>query len=74
MHTPPEQDPDLPVSEIMRAWPCTIGVFIRYRMLCVGCAAAPFHSISEACAEHAVDEQEFRDAVDAALRNAPAPA
>ena len=47
---------DMSMDEIMRAWPGTIRVIQRHRMLCVGCPIAPFHRISDACREHGVDE------------------
>lgn len=68
MRTPHSADLDMPVGEIMRAWPATISVFLRYRMHCVGCALAPFHMIAEACVAHAVDERELRAALRSALK------
>jgi hybrid cluster-associated redox disulfide protein len=55
----PTIDPDMPVDEIMRRWPATIGVMIRHGMLCVGCPIGSFHTVSEACAEHEVEEELF---------------
>lgn len=52
-------DPDMPVDEIMRRWPATVGVMIRHRMLCVGCPIGSFHTVTEACAEHEVEEEAF---------------
>lgn len=52
---------DMSMDEIMRAWPGTIRVILRHRMLCVGCPIAPFHTISDACREHGVDEALFLD-------------
>ena len=52
-------DPDLCMDEIMRKWPATIAVLIRHRMLCVGCPIALYHTVTEACDEHGVDEDAF---------------
>ncbi len=52
-------DPDLPLADLMTYWPGTIPVFIRHKMLCVGCLISPFHTIVEACAEYDLDEAEF---------------
>ena len=52
---------EMSMDEIMRAWPGTIGVILRHRMHCVGCPIAPFHTISDACREHGVDEALFLD-------------
>ena len=54
------------VDDVMRRWPATIRVFLDFRMSCVGCPIASFHSVDEACHEHGVD----RDSFMAALRNA----
>lgn len=57
---------DMPVDEVMRRWPATIRVMIRHKMLCIGCAVAPFHTVSEACAEHGVPEAAFMAELEAA--------
>ena len=56
------------VDDIMRTAPRTIRVFLAFRMACVGCPIATFHSVDEACHEHGVD----RDSFMTALRNAVA--
>ncbi|WP_376708302.1 DUF1858 domain-containing protein [Bradyrhizobium cenepequi] len=43
----------------MRRWPRTIRVFLDFRMPCVGCPIAAFHSIEEACGEHGIDVRVF---------------
>lgn len=50
---------EMPVDDVMRRWPSTIRVFLDFRMKCVGCPIAAFHSIDEACAEHEVDAAVF---------------
>ena len=52
-------DPDLPLSELMDRWPETIPVFLRHRMICVGCLINPFHTVVDACAEYGLDEDIF---------------
>ena len=52
-------DPDLALADLMTRWPATIPVFVRHKMLCVGCHVSPFHSIEDACAEYGVDQQAF---------------
>lgn len=49
--------PEMPVDEIMRLWPATIRVMIRHRMLCVGCPIGSFHTVTEACEAHGLDEE-----------------
>ena len=50
---------DLMVDEVMRRWPSTIRVFLDFRMRCVGCPIATFHSVDEACDEHSGDAVAF---------------
>lgn len=52
-------DPNMTVDEIMRRWPATIRVFLRHRMLCVGCPIGIFHTVRDACDAHLLDEQPF---------------
>lgn len=52
-------DPDLSLSDLMARWPQTMGVFLSHGMLCVGCLIAPFHTITDACAEYHLDEDGF---------------
>lgn len=52
-------EPDLTMEEIMRLWPTTVGVILRYNMLCVGCPIAGFHTTKDACGEHDVEPEAF---------------
>ena len=52
------------LDEAMRRWPATIRVLLDLKTSCVGCPIAPFHTVEDACREHALD----RVAVLAALR------
>jgi hybrid cluster-associated redox disulfide protein len=47
------------VGEVMDARPATIRVFLDFRVGCVGCPIATFHSVGDACKEHGVDRDEF---------------
>ena len=61
------QDPDLTIHDLMAVWPETVAVFMKHRMLCVGCVITPFHTVVDACEEHHVDETAFREALAAAV-------
>lgn len=50
---------DSVVGEVMRRSPGTIRVFLDFRMNCVGCPIAWFHTIDDSCREYGVDVQEF---------------
>lgn len=53
-------DPDLDLEGLMSIWPETISVFLKYKMLCVGCMIGPFHTVTDACLEYGLDEEVFR--------------
>ena len=52
-------DPDLPLGALVTLWPDTITVFMRHKMLCVGCLVNPFHTVIDACAEYGLDVDAF---------------
>ena len=54
------------VDDVMTRWPATIRVFLDFKLACVGCPIASFHSIDDACREHGIDQTSFM----AALRGA----
>jgi hybrid cluster-associated redox disulfide protein len=61
------------VDDVMRRWPATIRVFLDYRMRCVGCPIACFHTVDDACREHGVDRVKvLADLRSAAARGLPA--
>jgi hybrid cluster-associated redox disulfide protein len=68
MQLPSLDGPDLTLSDLMETWPETISVFLHYRILCVGCIISRFHTVTDACCEHNIDETEFRAALAAAAR------
>lgn len=61
-------NPDMVVDEIMRRWPATVAVLLRYRMLCVGCPIGTFHTVTEACREHQIDERDLLFELESVVR------
>lgn len=59
MPCPKLTDPDLPLEDLMAEWPQTISVFLRHKMLCVGCMVSPFHTVTDACREYHLNEEAF---------------
>ncbi len=59
MRAPDIRDPDLPLADLMTHWPQTIPVFLRHKMLCVGCMVSPCHTIIDACMEYRLDQDAF---------------
>lgn len=49
----------MPVDQVMNRWPATMRVFIDFKLGCVGCPIATFHSVDEACSEHKIDGAAF---------------
>jgi hybrid cluster-associated redox disulfide protein len=47
------------VDDIMQTAPHTIRVFLAFRMACVGCPIATFHTVDDACREHGIDREKF---------------
>ena len=43
------------VDDVMRRSPAAIRVFLDFRMNCVGCPIAGFHSVEDAAREHGID-------------------
>jgi hybrid cluster-associated redox disulfide protein len=52
-------DSDSIVADIMRDFPALICVFMDFRMHCVGCPIARFHTVNDSCREHGVEAEEF---------------
>ncbi len=56
---PPIVTSNMTASEVMRRWPATVPVFIRYCAACVGCPFAPFETLAEIPAGCGVHLDEF---------------
>jgi hybrid cluster-associated redox disulfide protein len=60
------------VDNVMRGAPETIRVFLQFKMGCVGCPIAYFHTVDDACREHGVDRDVFLDALRSVVTEAMA--
>ena len=56
---------DMTVDQVMTRWPASMRVFLDFRLGCVGCPIATFHSVEEASREHAIDGAAFLAALQA---------
>lgn len=70
---PQPDDSEQMLDELMQQWPETIPVFIKHKMLCVGCLVTPFHSVIDACAEYGLDTNAFMAELQAAVSAGPEP-
>lgn len=59
---------ELTVDDVMRRWPTTIRAFLDFKMRCVGCPIAAFHSVEEACHDHGIDLSAFFQSLRAAAQ------
>ena len=67
---------ELHVAKIMRQWPDTIRVFLEFKMLCVGCPFAGFHTLASACELHPVQTSQVIRSLEETITDAsltPAP-
>ncbi len=60
------------VDDVMSSAPETIRVFLAFRMGCVGCPIACFHTVDDACREHRVDRDVFLEALRSVVTKAMA--
>ena len=54
---------EMMVDRMMNHWPASIRVFMDFKMSCVGCPIATFHSVDEASRKHAIDAADFLGAL-----------
>ena len=55
--------PDMTVDQVMSRWPASIRIFLDFKLSCIGCPIASFHSVDEASREHRVDGDAFLTAL-----------
>ena len=61
--------PDMTVDQVMSRWPASIRVFMDFKMGCIGCRIASFHSVDEASREHRIDGAAFLLALRAGVQS-----
>lgn len=59
------------VHDVMNDWPATIRIFLDFKMGCVGCPIACFHTVDDACGEHHVDRAAFLAALREVVESCP---
>jgi hybrid cluster-associated redox disulfide protein len=58
---------EMTVDAIMRRWPATIRIFLDFKMRCVGCPIAGFHTLKEACRDYQLTSEQVLFALKAAV-------
>jgi hybrid cluster-associated redox disulfide protein len=46
---------DMTFKEVLQMGPAVVQVFMKYKMGCVGCAAAKFESVEQGAKAHGID-------------------
>ena len=57
------------VADIMNAWPQTVQLFLRYRMLCIGCEFSEFDTLREAIKSHDIHSEKFLQELNELIEN-----
>jgi hybrid cluster-associated redox disulfide protein len=65
---------DLPIGRLMASWPQTLRVFIDWRLHCIGCPVAEFHTLADTAHEHGYELKDLRTAILCAIEGRPMPA
>lgn len=58
---------DILVDDLMVTYTATIPVFIRHKMMCIGCPFGGIHDVREACREHGISLEDFLADIEAAI-------
>jgi hybrid cluster-associated redox disulfide protein len=69
----PHELDDMSLQTIMTRWPATLGVFVAWRLHCIGCPIADFHRLADAAREHGQEPAGLVHAVAAAIAATPDP-
>lgn len=58
------------ITDLLERWPETADVFHDHAMACVGCAVAPFYSITDAALVYGLSPEQFTAELLAVIRQA----
>ncbi|MFH1557178.1 MAG: DUF1858 domain-containing protein [Pseudomonadota bacterium] len=58
---------DILIDELMVIYKLTIPVFIRHKMMCIGCPFWQIHDVRDACLEHGIPLEDFLADLEAAI-------
>lgn len=62
------------VADLVRGWPQTIPVFLKYHMACVGCSMSAFETLKDAARIYGVNPEVFIGELQDAANQGGAPA
>ncbi len=61
-------DECMAIADVLHQWPETARVIVRRRMACLGCAFAPFMTLTEVAQSYRIDVNELRSELAQAIR------
>ncbi len=61
-------DTQINLKTLFDTWPAVIPVFVRHRMICVGCTMSAFDTLGEAVANYHLEWPAFRSELCAAIQ------
>lgn len=61
------------VADLLRAWPETIPVFLKHRMVCVGCCMAAFDSLADAAENYQLSSTQLENEILSVVRRSIRP-
>lgn len=63
---------DTILDDLMATYKATIPIFIRCKMMCVGCPIAGLHDVQQACDEHHIPLANFLAEINGVIRDTAA--
>ncbi|MBC8331987.1 MAG: DUF1858 domain-containing protein [Anaerolineae bacterium] len=57
------------VADIMGTWPQTVKIFLKYRMICVGCQLSEFDTLKDVLLNYGYSPDKILAELNAALRD-----
>lgn len=66
--------PEMRLQELFARWPETMPVFVKRRMICVGCSMAAFDTLEEAVRNYGLNWNLFVDDLQASIQAHETPA
>ena len=72
MATDPEKlSPLLTVKDLLDRYPLVLPVFMRLRLLCVGCPTEAFHTLADVAREYDLDINDLIDRIQSTIAERP---
>ena len=60
---------EMKIDEVLKNYPETLSVFVKYGFHCIGCAAANFETLEQGAMIHGITTEELIEELNKAVRN-----